>query len=208
MYLEHIVYSLAIGIVAVMLLKPREAGWCTFIFVISGCIPDVDGIFDLMRYPPDFTSGLIPTMVEHSRYFHTTGALLMYAILTGIFLARWRSLTFAECVFFAGTGFATHLVEDALVYNPSSAAFWPISAQEVGIGLLPHSRDFFKIANTEVLAIGLVFLILVIVSTVFLKKTGLTRFFRVDRTPGELLFSKEILPVSGKVSPFDDGEGE
>lgn len=207
MYLEHIVYSLAVGLVAVMLLKPREAGWCTFIFVISGCMPDVDGIFDLMRYPLDFTGGLIPTMVEHSRVFHTTGALLVYAILTGILLARWRSLTFAECAFCAGTGFALHLVEDALVYNPSSAAFWPISAQEVGIGLLPHSRDFFKIANTEVLAIGLVLLALAIISTVILKKIELTRFFQVDRTLGELLFIKEIPAVPGEVSSTDDAEG-
>ncbi len=206
MYLEHIVYSLAFAVVAVMLLKPREAGWCTLIFVISGCIPDIDGIFDLVNHPPEFTSGLIPHMVEHSRYFHTAGALFIYAILAGIFLARYRGLKFSECAFFAGAGFAAHLFEDALVYNPSSAAFWPVSSQEVGIGLLPHSRDFFGVANTEVLAMGVILLAFTFGITLFFNRAELTKFSRVDEALMEIPFINELLRVPEKVPLPDDGE--
>jgi membrane-bound metal-dependent hydrolase YbcI (DUF457 family) len=206
MYIEHIVYNLAFAIVAVMLLKPREAGWCTLIFVISGCIPDIDGIFDIIRHPPEFTSGLIPHMAEHSRYFHTFGALLVYAVLVGIILARWRDLKFSECAFFGGAGFAAHLLEDALVYNPSSAIFWPFSPQEIGIGLLPHSRDFFSIANTEVLTIGMVLLTLVVGTGICLKKMEWAKLPWAGGTPGELPFMDGILHVPAKV-PFPE-EGE
>ena len=112
-------------------------------------------------------------MVEHSRYFHTIGALLVYAIFAGIVLARWQGLKFSECAFFGGAGFAAHLLEDALVYkNPSSAVFWPLSPQEVGIGLLPNSRNFFSVANTEVLAIGMGLLTLAVGTSLLINRTG------------------------------------
>ncbi|MFA5347148.1 MAG: metal-dependent hydrolase [Methanoregula sp.] len=199
MYIEHIVYSFAFAIVAVMLLKPREAGWYTLIFVISGCLPDIDGIFDIIRHPPEFTSGLIPHMAEHSRYFHTMGALLIYAIIAGIVLARWKGLKFSECAFFGGAGFAAHLLEDALVYNPSSPVFWPLSPQEVGIGLLPHSRDFFSVANAEVLGVGMVLLMLVVGASLLINRTGWTRLPWTVGIPEEVPFIHEILQSPGKI---------
>jgi membrane-bound metal-dependent hydrolase YbcI (DUF457 family) len=206
MYIEHIVYSLAFAIVAVMLLKPREAGWCTLIVVVSGCIPDIDGIFDIIRNPPEFTSGLIPHMVEHSRYFHNLGALLVYSLLVGIVLARWQGLKFSECAFFGGAGFAAHLLEDALVYNPSSAVFWPLSPQEVGIGLLPHSRDFFSVANTEVLLVGMVLLMGAVGTSMFLKKMEWAQLPWPGGTPMEIPFAGEMLRLPANV-PFPD-EGD
>ncbi|HET6581188.1 MAG TPA: metal-dependent hydrolase [Methanoregula sp.] len=207
MYIEHIVYSLACAIVAVMLLKPREAGWCTLIVVVSGCIPDIDGIFDIVRNPPDFTSGLIPHMVEHSRYFHTMGALLVYALLAGIVLVRWKGLKFSECAFFGGAGFTAHLLEDALVYNPSSAVFWPLSPQEMGIGLLPHTRDFFSIASTEVLLVGIALLMGAVGTSMFLKKMEWAGLPWPGGTPMEIPFVNEMLRLSAKV-PFPDESGE
>lgn len=207
MYLEHIVYNLAFAIVAVMLLKPREAGWCTLIVVISGCIPDIDGIFDIIRHPPEFTSGLIPHMVEHSRYFHTMMGLLVYAIIAGIVLARWQGLKFSDCAIFAGIGFGAHLFEDALVYNPSSAIFWPFSIQEVGIGVLPNSRDFFSVANTEVLTIGMVLLVLSVTTSMFLGKMEWTRLPWPGGILGEIPFIGEILHLPSK-GPFPDDSEE
>lgn len=207
MYIEHIVYSLAFAIVAVMLLKPREAGWCTLIVVVSGCIPDIDGIFDIIRNPPEFTSGLIPHMVEHSRYFHNLGALLVYSLLVGIVLARWQGLKFSECAFFGGAGFAAHLLEDALVYNPSSAVFWPLSPQEVGIGLLPHSRDFFSVANTEVLLVGMVLLMGAVGTSMFLKKMEWAQLPWPGGIPMEIPIVSKMLRLPEKV-PFPDESEE
>jgi len=207
MYIEHIVYSLAFAIVAVMLLKPKEAGWGILIIVVSGCIPDIDGIFDIIRHPPEFASGLIPHMVEHSRYFHTLGALLVYAIFAGIVLSRWQGLKFSECAFFGGAGFSAHLLEDMLVYNPSSAVFWPLSPQEVGIGLLPNSRDFFSVANTEVLMVGMAFLMLVVGTGIFLKKIEWTRLPWPGGSMMEIPLVGKILHLPVKV-PFPDESEE
>jgi len=206
MYIEHIVFSLACAIVVVMLLKPRDAGWCTLIVVVSGCIPDIDGIFDIIRNPPEFTTGLIPHMAEHSRYFHTLGALFMYALFAGIVLARWQGLKFSECAFFGGAGFAMHLLEDAIVYNPSSAVFWPLSPQEVGIGLLPNARDFFSVANTEVLAIGMVLLMLAIGMSLILSRTEWANLSWPDRTSKEIPVMDELLHVPVQVPVPVEGE--
>jgi hypothetical protein len=76
---------------------------------------------------------------------------------------------------FAGIGFGAHLLEDALVYNPSSAVFWPLSSQEVGIGVFSsYSRDFFSIANGEVFGIGILLLLLAVGTSIYLKRTGWT----------------------------------
>jgi membrane-bound metal-dependent hydrolase YbcI (DUF457 family) len=158
MYVEHVVYSLAFAIFAVLLLKPKEAGLCTLVVVISGCIPDIDGLFDLVRHPPTFTDYIVPHMTEHLRYFHSIGVLVLYAAIAGIILYRLNGLSVFTGAFFAGFGFALHLFEDALVYNPSSAIFWPFSSTEVGLGWLPHARDFFTVANGEVLLVGMVLL--------------------------------------------------
>lgn len=158
MYTEHIVYSLAFAIFAILLLKPKEAGLCTLVVVISGCIPDVDGIFDLLRNPPTFTDGIVPHMVEHTRVFHNIFALVIYAFVVGILLYRLKGLAFITGAFFAGFGFALHLFEDALVYNPAAAFFWPFSSQEVGLGWLPHTRNFFEIADPQCLLVGMALL--------------------------------------------------
>ncbi|MDO9550193.1 MAG: metal-dependent hydrolase [Methanoregula sp.] len=204
MYIEHIVYNLAFAVVAVMLLKPRDAGWCTLIFVISGCIPDIDGIFDIIHNPPTFTNGIIPHMVEHSRQFHNMEALLVFAVIAGIVLVRWQGLKFSECVFFAGAGFAAHLFEDMLVYNQASAIFWPFSSQEVGFGLLPHTRDFLGVANTEVLAIGMVLLALAVTSSMILKRTEWAEFPWVDGNQKKIPSLDEYLHVPLAMPVPDD----
>jgi membrane-bound metal-dependent hydrolase YbcI (DUF457 family) len=209
MYTEHIVYSLAFAIVAVMLIRPRDAGLCTLLFVISGCIPDIDGIFDVVRHPPTFTDIVIPHMAEHTRMFHTAGALVLYAIIAGIFLYRLKGLTFVTGAFFAGAGFAAHLFEDALVYNPSSAIFWPLSSQEVGIGVLPGTRDFFSIADPEVLALGILLLVLAAGASFILKRTEWAELPWVDEIRREIPSIDEILhlpkgvPVAETVDDYE-----
>ena len=126
--------------------------------------------------------------------------------LQGSFLPDGRGLKFSECAFFGGAGFALHLLEDALVYNPSSAVFWPLSPQEMGIGLLPHSRDFFSIANTEVLLVGMALLMGAVGTSMFLKKMEWAKFPWADRTPMEIPFVGEMLRLPAQVPFPDDSE--
>jgi membrane-bound metal-dependent hydrolase YbcI (DUF457 family) len=187
MFAEHIIYSLAIAIMATFFICRENAGWCTLIVVISACIPDLDGIIDLVQNHLVYTTGqLLPNMTEHSRYFHTIGALVIFALLAGLLIRHLYKLEFFSAALFAGIGFGAHLLEDALVYNPASAIFWPISPAQVGIGLFPdYSRDFFWIANTEVLLLGFVFLALAAGASLLIRRTEWTT---VAQSPGQAYF--------------------
>jgi hypothetical protein len=173
MYIEHVCFNLALAILVTLLADQKNAGWYTAVILVSGCVPDIDGIFSLIQSPPVFTGGFIPGMAYHLRYFHSIGILCIYAVAVAGLLAYYHRLDFRTIALFAGTGFGAHLLEDAIVYNPASAVFWPLSSQEVGIGLFPlYSRDFFSIANAEVFGIGILLLALMVSSSLLLKKTG------------------------------------
>jgi hypothetical protein len=175
MYIEHICFNLALAIIVALLIDQRNAGWCTVVIVVSGCMPDIDGFFSLIQSPPTFTHGIIPGMAFHFRYFHSIGMLLLYAVVVGGLLAYYHHLDFQIMALFAGIGFGAHLLEDVLVYNPASAVFWPVSSKEVGIGFFSsYSRDFFSIADGEVLGIGILLLLLTVCASIHLKRTGWT----------------------------------
>ena len=60
-------------------------------------------------------------------------------------------------------------MEDALVYNVGYPNLWPFSSKDLGLGLLPnimseeqYIRDFFGIANTEVVIVGVGFFLVAI----------------------------------------------
>lgn len=175
MYIEHVFFNLALAIIVTLLIDQKYAGWCTAVIVVSGCMPDIDGIFSLMQCPPTFPNGIIPCMAFHFRYFHSIGILIMYSVVVAGLLAYTYRQDFRIMALCAGIGFGAHLLEDALVYNPSSAVFWPLSSQEVGIGFFSsYSRDFFSIANGEVFSIGILLILLAAGISICLKKTGWT----------------------------------
>ena len=171
MYIEHVCFNLALAILVTLLADQKNAGWYTVVILVSGCMPDIDGIFSADPESPVFTGGIIPGMAFHLRYFHSIGILFIYAVVVAGLLAYYHRLDFRIIALFAGTGFGAHLLEDAFVYNPASAVFWPLSSQEVGIGIFPsYSRDFFSIANGEVFSIGIILLVLVVSSSILFKK--------------------------------------
>ena len=175
MYIEHICFNLALAIIVTLLIDQKHAGWCTAVIVVSGCMPDIDGIFSLIQSPPVFAGGIIPSMAFHLRYFHSIGILLLYSVVVAGLLAYYHRLDFRLMALFATIGFGAHLLEDVIVYNPSSAVFWPLSSQEAGIGFFSsYSRDFFSIANGEVFGIAILLLLLTVSAGICLKRTGWT----------------------------------
>jgi hypothetical protein len=173
MYIEHVCFNLALAILVTLLADQKNAGWYTAVILVSGCVPDIDGIFSLIQSPPVFTGGIIPGMAFHLRYFHSIGILGIYAVVVAGLLAYYHRLDFRTIALFAGLGFGAHLLEDAIVYNPASALFWPLSSQEIGIGIFPlYSRDFLSIADAEVFGIGIMLLVLMVSSSILVKKTA------------------------------------
>ena len=95
--------------------------------------------------------------------------MVIFGILVAFLLYPF-GLRFFDTFFFAVIGFGAHLVEDALIYNLGYMSLWSLSSKVLGLDLLPNMlseenyfRDFFGIANTEVLIIGVVFLLTAII---------------------------------------------
>ncbi|MDG6257133.1 MAG: metal-dependent hydrolase [Methanomicrobiaceae archaeon] len=156
MRIEHLIYSAAIAVIIGMVYSRYTGRDPSWIIVISAFAPDIDTLPDPLYSWSGVAITLNGNLVQHGD-FHSILALGTYALLMGVFLMP-LGIRLWEGMLFAGIGFGAHLFEDALVYEVSYALFWPFSDQKCGIGLFNYSRDFYGIADTQVLIIGLVLL--------------------------------------------------
>jgi LexA-binding, inner membrane-associated putative hydrolase len=168
MLAEHIIYSAALAILVGMLFyrfTGRDSSW---IIIFCAWIPDIDFIANGVLTRFGFTLLFEGHRITHG-VFHNIAIMLIFGILLA-FLLHPFGIRFFDAFFFGIVGFAAHLFEDALVYDPGYAFLWPLSSKVLGFGLLPHMlneenymRDFLGIANTDVVIIGLVFLLVAII---------------------------------------------
>ena len=160
MIIEHIFFSAALAILAGMVFSHytgRDPSWIIILFAL---VPDLD------------------YLTRHHGTFHT----VVFMVISGIavaFLFRLIGLKFLDSLLFSLLGFGAHLVEDALVYDPGWKIFRPFSSQEVGFGLLPriitgerYTDDFFSLANSEVLIIGLLLLLAAILIRTYVERSS------------------------------------
>ena len=134
----------------------RDPSW---IIIACSLAPDLDQIAN-----PVLRRLGIRLLLDGGPIMHGTFHNIAFMVLFGIavaFLLHPFGLKFLDALFFSMIGFGAHLFEDALVYNPGYPFLWPFSSEVLGFGILPHAineeyyvRDFFLIANTEVLIIG------------------------------------------------------
>lgn len=154
MFFEHWIYSTAIAIIIGMIYFRSFRRDLSWIIIASAYIPDID----VIAYPLLKKIGIIVLVnghpIEHGN-FHNIAILILYA-LSVAFLLHPLGIKFIDSLFFAGIGFAAHLFEDALVFDPAYPFFWPITTQSFGIGLFNYTKDFYRIANKEVLIVGLI----------------------------------------------------
>jgi hypothetical protein len=75
--------------------------------------------------------------------FNNMAFLILYT-LSVAFLLHPIGIRFTDSFLFAGLGFAAHLFEDALVFDPAYSFFWPITSRELGIGLFHYSADLWN----------------------------------------------------------------
>jgi hypothetical protein len=173
MLIEHLYYSIALAVVVGMLsyrFFGRDASW---VIVACAFAPDLDYLFDY-----DFL-GTTVTVAGVSLYhgmLHNVWSLLVFAVLAGALL-RVAGIAFLEGTILAGIGYAAHLAEDALVYNAGYPFFWPVLPGFDGIGLLPSVRDFYGLANTEVLVIGLLLMLVAMMLRTVVEGPGWVRHY-------------------------------
>jgi hypothetical protein len=157
MFIEHLLYSAAFALIVGMVYyrwTGRDPSW---IIILCAFVPDISQI----AYQGSGVSitGGCPFGV-HS-LLHSAGVLLVFSLALGALLVPF-GIRFWEGSLFAGIGFAAHLFEDALVFNPAYPFFWPFSSEIYGIGLIEYTRDFYGIADIRVLIVGLVLFLLAV----------------------------------------------
>ena len=185
MIVEHLFYSIAIAIIVGMFyyrLTGRDHSW---IIIICAWIPDLDLIASSVLNKFGFDVLFKGQPIQHGT-FHTLAAMVIFAVFTA-FLLHPFGVKFFDALFFSFVGFGAHLFEDALVYKVGYMFLWPFSSERMGIGLLPNMineenyiKDFFWLANTEVLVIGIVFLIVAMFIRTYVEGPTWIRWYLPD----------------------------
>ena len=154
MLFEHWIYSTAIAIIVGMVYYKFTGRDYSWIIIASAYAPDVDMAADIALKKIGITVMIYGNPISHGD-FHNIAVLLVYAVSVALLLHP-IGIKLVDSFFFACIGFAAHIFEDALVFNPAYSFLWPLSIQKFGIGIFNYSRDWYGIANKEVLVIGLI----------------------------------------------------
>ncbi len=157
MLFEHWIYSTAIAILIYAAYRKKE---CLYIIIGGAYVPDIDIVADYILKKIGIIVLIYGRKIDHG-HFHNITIMILYAILVMLLLNVVR-VKMKDSFVLANIGFGLHLLEDAVVYNPGYRFFWPISDKIYGIGLLKYDEniDFYGIANTDVLIVGVIMVIL------------------------------------------------
>lgn len=183
MIIEHIFYSSALAILVGMVFYRYTGRDLSWIIIICAWVPDLDGITNPILNHLGIRLILNGQLIHHGT-FHNIAFMVIFSI-TAAFLLHPLGIKFFDSFFFSIIGFGAHLFEDALVYKAGYPFLWPFSFKPLGIGLLPniinednYIKDFFGIANYEVLIIGLLlFLVAILIRTYFEQSTSWIRWY-------------------------------
>ncbi len=174
MLFEHWIYSTAIAIVAGMMYYRYAGRDYSWIIIASAYVPDFDVIANAAFKKFGITMLIHGNPVKHGD-FHNIAVLLLFAVSAALVL-HTIGIRLIDSFTFAAIGFGAHLFEDALVFDPGYSFFWPISAQKFGIGIFEYHRNWYGIADKEVLIIGLIAVVLcAIIRTVYEGKGWIKR---------------------------------
>jgi len=183
MIIEHFIYSSALAILAGMVFYRYTGRDHSWIIIFCAWIPDLDGITNPILNHLGIRLILNGQLIHHGT-FHNIAFMVIFSI-TAAFLLHPLGIKFFDTLFFSIIGFGAHLFEDALVYKAGYPFLWPVSSKILGIGALPNMinedyyiKDFFGIANYEVLIIGLlVFLVAFLIRTYFEQSSSWIRWY-------------------------------
>lgn len=163
MLAEHIIYSSALAILVGMISLKYTGRDHSWIIILCAWAPDIDLIANPVLNRLGFTLMYEGHKIVHGD-FHTVAILVIFSIVMA-FLLHPLGIKFIDSFVYSVIGFGAHLFEDALVYRVGYQYLWPFSSVKMGLGLLTgiqsedyYINNFFGIANTGVLIIGLIVL--------------------------------------------------
>ncbi len=163
---EHLVYSLAIGLIfgaVYQQLTGRNYWW---IIVASAFVPDMDLVADAALKKVGVTVLVFGAPIAHG-HFHNILVMLFYAAAVALVLHP-LGIRLIDSFIFAVVGFAAHMFEDAIVANPAYPFLYPLTTSRFGIGLFDYRADVLGIADKEVLLVGVALLVSAIIFVLFI----------------------------------------
>jgi len=186
MLAEHIIYSAALAVLVGMLFfryTGRDPSW---IIILCAWAPDIDLIANRVLTRFGFTLLFEGHAISHG-VFHNITIMVIFGILVA-FLLHPFGIKFFDALIFSIIGFGTHLFEDALVFKVGYPYLWPFSSKVLGFGLLPtmlteenYFKTFYGIANTEVLIVGMVFLLVAIIIRTYVEGASWIRWYMPEK---------------------------
>jgi hypothetical protein len=186
MIAEHIIYSAALAVLAGMVFYHYTGRDLSWIIILCAWAPDIDFFANIVLHITRLRSLIDGIPVYHGA-FHNIAVMVLFGIVMACLLHPFGIKIF-DSLFFSIVGFGAHLIEDALVYDPGYRFLWPLSSKVLGLALLPNMlseenyvRDFFAIANTEILVIGLVcLLVAIMIRTWYERSSSWIRWYMPD----------------------------
>jgi len=185
MLAEHLVYSTALAIIVGMLCLRYTGRDVSWIIIVFAWAPDTDYIFPILRFFR-FRFRYDGFALIHGT-FHNVAAMVVFALIIALLLHLF-GIRYIDAFILSIIGFGVHLLEDALVYPHGYMLLWPLSQERVGLGWLlasaneeTYKADFFHIANTDVLFIGLVFLLIAILIRTRFEGSGWIRWYMPEK---------------------------
>jgi hypothetical protein len=163
MLAEHIIYSCALAIMVGMVTLKYTGRDHSWIIILCAWAPDIDIIANPILNQLGFTLLYEGHKIVHGG-FHNIAIMVIFGIVMA-FLLHPLGIKFLDSFVYSVIGFGAHLFEDALVYRVGYRYLWPLSSKVMGLGFLTgiqseeyYISNFFGIANTGVLVIGLIVL--------------------------------------------------
>jgi len=182
MHIEHIIYSTAVAILFGLFyryLTGRELSW---IIILSAFAPDLDALpcrLNIMMMKLAGEDHQISRIFITHGDFHNSAVLILYAILAAVLLYP-LGFKFIDVFVFSAIGFWAHLLKDSLVFSNAYGLLWNLAPFKFGTGV--YNKNFYSIADKDVLIWGFVFLgIAITLRTICERKNWLNEMIDTDR---------------------------
>lgn len=166
MILEHMVYSFALAIIVGLIFvhfTGRDPSWVILVMTI---VPDTDFVINRIM----ILCGLLKPYILNHGDFHNILSLLFFSLVAALILHKYK-MPLGDALLCSMIGFSAHLAEDFIVYASWYGYLYPWSLREYGVSILPETRNLWGLADSKILALGLILVCIALFIRVYFDRT-------------------------------------
>lgn len=167
MLLEHLVYSAALALVVGMIFMHYTGRNPSWLIVVMAVFPDLDYVINRVMLA---CNCYYPVILNHGD-FHNIISLLFFSLVVALICFKF-GMKFGDALCCSMIGFAAHLAEDFFVYPAWYGYFYPWSLRVYGFVILPETRNLWNVADSRILAVGLIVLGVAFCLKIYFDGTG------------------------------------